>query len=180
MDLWKKLETGPKVPEVINAVIEIPAGCRNKYEFGKSGEDTYLKLDRVLASSVAYPLNYGIVPQTWWEDNDPLDIMVFMQEPVYPGTVIEVRPIAVMKMIDGGDKDDKILAVPVKDKFFADVKDLKDVSKAKLDEIAEFFRTYKALEGKKTEILGWFGAEDAKKAVLHGVKLFKGKFSAKE
>ena len=140
-------------PGLINVLVEIPGGSKNKYEFDK--ELNAFSLDRVLFSSVQYPCDYGFVPNTLADDGDPLDGMVMMDQPTFPGCVIAARPIGMLEMIDGGDRDEKILCVPAKDPRYAGVKSLDDVSPHRLDEIAEFFRSYKNLEKKVTEILGW-------------------------
>ena len=126
MNLWKDLESGPSAPEVVYAVIEIPQGSRNKYEYDKDMEA--FALDRVLYSPVHYPAEYGIIPQTLYDDGDPMDIMVLMDQPTFPGCIIESRAIGMMKMIDGGDQDDKILAVPIQDPRYQEVQDLDDVA----------------------------------------------------
>jgi len=138
---------------LINVLIEITAGSKNKYEFDK--DLNAFALDRVLYSSVQYPYDYGFVPNTLADDGDPLDGMVLMDQPTFPGCVIAARPIGMLEMIDGGDRDEKILCVPDKDPRYAEVKSLKDIPQHRLDEIAEFFKTYKNLEKKVTEILGW-------------------------
>ncbi|MEO1464769.1 MAG: inorganic diphosphatase, partial [Cyanobacteria bacterium J06633_1] len=145
----------PAQPEagVINVLIEIPGGSKNKYEFDK--DLNAFALDRVLFASVKYPFDYGFVPNTLADDGDPLDGMVMMDEPTFPGCVIAARPIGMLLMIDGGDRDEKILCVPTEDPRYNEVKSLKDVSPHRLEEIAEFFRTYKNLEKKVTEIQGW-------------------------
>jgi inorganic pyrophosphatase len=140
-------------PGLINVLVEIPGGSKNKYEFDK--DLNAFSLDRVLFSSVQYPCDYGFVPNTLADDGDPLDGMVMMDQPTFPGCVIAARPIGMLEMIDGGDRDEKILCVPAKDPRYAGVKSLDDVSPHRLDEIAEFFRSYKNLEKKVTEILGW-------------------------
>ncbi|NEQ44000.1 MAG: inorganic diphosphatase [Leptolyngbya sp. SIOISBB] len=140
-------------PGLINVLIEIPAGSKNKYEFDK--DMGALILDRVLFASVQYPYDYGFVPNTLADDGDPLDGMVMMDQPTFPGCVIAARPIGMLEMIDGGDRDEKILCVPAEDPRYADVKSLDDIATHRLDEIAEFFRTYKNLEKKVTEITGW-------------------------
>jgi len=178
MNPFHDIEPGPNVPEVVNAVIEIPKGSRNKYELDK--KHGLIRLDRVLYSPFFYPVDYGLIPQTYYDDGDPFDIMVIMREPVYPLTLIEARPIGIMKMNDSGDKDWKVLAVPVDDPYFADWKDIDDVPKAFLDEIAHFFRRYKELQGKTTEIEGWGNAEEAKKEILRAIELYKEKFGKKE
>ena len=140
-------------PGLINVLIEIAAGSKNKYEYDKDIQA--FALDRVLYSSVKYPYDYGFVPNTLADDGDPLDGMVLMDEPTFAGCIIAARPIGMLEMIDGGDRDEKILCVPDKDPRYTHVKSLKDVAPHRLDEIAEFFRSYKNLEKKITEIRGW-------------------------
>ncbi len=147
-----RIPAQPK-PGLLNVLIEIAAGSKNKYEFDK--DLGALALDRVLSSSVMYPYDYGFIPNTLADDGDPLDGMVIMDEPTFPGCVIAARPIGMMEMIDGGDRDEKILCVPDKDPRYAHVKSLKDIPQHRLDEISEFFKTYKNLEKKAVEVLGW-------------------------
>lgn len=156
MDL-ARIPAQPK-PGLINVLIEIPGGSKNKYEFDK--DLGAFALDRVLYASVKYPYDYGFIPNTLADDGDPLDGMVIMDEPTFPGCVIAARPIGMLEMIDGGDRDEKILCVPDKDPRYVDVKSLSDVSSHRLEEVAEFFRTYKNLEKKVTEILGWKGLDE--------------------
>lgn len=151
MDL-SRIPAQPKTG-LINVLIEIPAGSKNKYEFDK--DLNAFALDRVLYSSVQYPYDYGFIPNTLADDGDPLDGMVLMDQPTFPGCVIAARPIGMLEMIDGGDRDEKILCVPDKDPRYSQVKSLQDVASHRLDEIAEFFKSYKNLEKKVTEILGW-------------------------
>ncbi|MFA0833757.1 MAG: inorganic diphosphatase [Methanobacterium formicicum] len=171
MNLWKDIPTGPSVPQVVYAVIEIPKGSRNKYEYDKDKEA--FSLDRVLYSPIHYPAEYGIIPKTLWDDGDPMDILVVMEQPTFPGCVIETRIIGVMKMIDGGESDDKILGVPVNDPKFKDVQDISDMPKPFLDEISHFFTEYKRLEKKTTEVLGWENAEKAFEALEHSMELYQ-------
>jgi inorganic pyrophosphatase len=147
-----RIPAQPK-PGLLNVLIEIPAGSKNKYEFDK--DMNAFALDRVLYASVAYPFDYGFIPNTLADDGDPLDGLVIMDQPTFPGCVIAARPVGMMEMIDGGDRDEKVLCVPDKDPRYAHVKSLKDIPQHRLDEIAEFFRTYKNLEKKSVEILGW-------------------------
>jgi inorganic pyrophosphatase len=155
MDL--SLITPQPKPGILNVLIEIPGGSKNKYEFDK--DLNAFALDRVLYSSVQYPYDYGFVPNTLADDGDPLDGMVIMDQPTFPGCVIAARPLGMLLMIDGGDRDEKILCVPDKDPRYANFKTLDDVAQHRLDEIAEFFRTYKNLEKKETEIKGWEGLD---------------------
>ncbi len=170
MNLLHDLSPGKKAPEVFNAVIEIAKGSRNKYEYDK--ETGLFQLDRVLYSPFFYPFEYGFVPQSLYDDGDPMDVMVLMNEPTFPGCIIEVRPIAVFEMTDKGDRDDKILAVPTQDPFFADYKDIGNVSAHYLKEVQHFFEAYKHLEGKKVDPIGWKGAADAKKALVRSLDLY--------
>ncbi|NMF58915.1 inorganic diphosphatase [Pseudanabaena yagii] len=153
---------------ILNVLIEIPAGSKNKYEFDK--DLNAFALDRVLYSSVQYPYDYGFVPNTLADDGDPLDGMVIMDQPTFPGCVIPARPIGMLIMIDGGDRDEKILCVPAKDPRYADVKSLADIAPHRLDEIAEFFRSYKNLEKKVTEIRGWEGVEAVQALVAKSIE----------
>ncbi|RCJ27982.1 inorganic pyrophosphatase [Nostoc minutum NIES-26] len=170
MDL-SRIPAQPK-PGIINVLVEITGGSKNKYEYDK--ELQAFSLDRVLYSSVKYPYDYGFVPNTLADDGDPLDGMVIIDEPTFPGCVIAARPIGFLEMIDGGDRDEKILAVPDKDPRYAQIKSLKDIAPHRLDEIAEFFRSYKNLEKKVTEILGWQDVEQVKALVDKSIKAFKG------
>ncbi|CAN1212787.1 inorganic diphosphatase [Tumidithrix helvetica PCC 7403] len=171
MDL-SRIPAQPK-PGILNVLIEIPAGSKNKYEFDK--DLNAFALDRVLYSSVQYPYDYGFVPNTLGDDGDPLDGMVIMDQPTFPGCVIPARPIGMLIMIDGGDRDEKILCVPDKDPRYANVKTLSDISQHRLDEIAEFFRSYKNLEKKVTEIKGWEGVEAVNALVAKGIEAGFGK-----
>jgi len=174
MNLWTEVNPGPNFPELINAIIEIPKGSRNKYEYDKKMEA--FVLDRVLYSSVVYPADYGFIPQTIYDDGDPMDIMVLMDQPTFSGCIITSKPIGIMGMIDSGDKDYKILAVSVDDPRFKDINDINDIPSHILDEIAEFFKTYKNLEGKEVEVLNWENAEMAKKEAIRSVDLYKEKY----
>ena len=153
---------------ILNVLIEIPAGSKNKYEFDK--DLNAFALDRVLYSSVQYPYDYGFVPNTLADDGDPLDGMVIMDQPTFPGCVIPARPIGMLIMIDGGDRDEKILCVPAKDPRYNDVKTLADIAPHRLEEIAEFFRSYKNLEKKVTEIRGWEGVDAVQALVAKSIE----------
>ena len=171
MDL-SRIPAQPK-SGLINVLIEIPAGSKNKYEFDK--DLNAFALDRVLYASVHYPYDYGFVPNTLADDGDPLDGMVIMDQPTFPGCVITARPIGMLEMIDGGDRDEKILCVPDKDPRYVHVKSLRDIASHRLDEIEEFFRTYKNLEKKVTEILGWKDIDYVMPLVEQCVKAGSGK-----
>jgi inorganic pyrophosphatase len=156
---------------IINVLIEIAGGSKNKYEFDK--DMNAFALDRVLFASVKYPYDYGFVPNTLADDGDPLDGMVIMDEPTFPGCVIAARPIGMLQMIDGGDRDEKILCVPAEDPRYNGVNSLKDIAPHRLEEIAEFFRTYKNLEKKVTEIQGWKDVDAVKPLVEECIKAYK-------
>ena len=166
MDL-SRIPAQPK-PGLINVLIEIPGGSKNKYEFDKDLQA--FALDRVLYSSVQYPYDYGFVPNTLADDGDPLDGMVIIDEPTFPGCIIAARPIGMLEMIDGGDRDEKILCVPDKDPRYKDVRSIKDLPSHRLDEIAEFFRSYKNLEKKVTEIRGWLDVDHVMPLVEQCIK----------
>ena len=173
-NLWKSLPAGPNVPDVIYALIEVPRGSHNKYEYDK--ELGIFAVDRVLYSPVHYPTDYGFIPQSYYEDGDPLDVMVIMDEPTFSGCLIAVRPIGLMNMVDSGDRDDKVIAVPDKDPMYSGVRDITDLPQHMLKEIAHFFEVYKELEGKKTEVLGWQGSQSARETVLRALELYREKF----
>ena len=166
MDL-SRIPAQPK-SGIVNVLIEIPAGSKNKYEFDK--DLNAFALDRVLFSSVQYPYDYGFIPNTLADDGDPLDGMVIMDQPTFPGCVIPARPVGMMEMIDGGDRDEKILCVPADDPRYANVKNLDDIDPHRLEEIAEFFRTYKNLEKKECEVLGWKKLEEVQPLIDECIK----------
>ena len=172
---WHDYETGPDAPEEIYAVIENPAGTENKYEYDKDKESVVL--DRVLHSSINYPGDYGFIPQAYYEDGDPMDILVVTTHATFPGCVIEVRPIGILYMDDGGEQDDNVIAVPTEDPRWDNVEDLEDLNEHKKKEIAEFFKTYKNLEPKKEVIIeGWGGKEEAFEAIERSQELYSEKF----
>jgi inorganic pyrophosphatase len=172
--MWRDIAPGPNPPELVTAVIEIPAKSRNKYELDK--ETGLLKLDRVLYSSVHYPGDYGFIPRTLHEDGDPLDILVRINEPTFPGCMIESRPIGVLRMLDKGEPDDKVLAVPSHDPFHHEVLDLDDMPQHYLKEVEHFFHVYKDLEGKRVQILGWSGATTAMEVIRESVARYEEKY----
>ena len=174
MNLWRELRTGPNAPEIIYTLVEIPKGSRNKYEYNK--EFGVIKLDRVLYSSLHYPGDYGLIPQTFYDDGDPLDILVMVNEPTFPGCIIEARPIGIFRMLDKGVADDKLLAVPARDPIFTDYHDITDIPKHYLAEVGHFFEVYKDLEGMRTKPIGWENAAAAKTEILRAMKLYQDRF----
>ena len=176
VNLWDDLEAGPNPPERIYAVVECLAGDRNKYEYDK--DIPGVVLDRVLHSNVHYPGDYGFIPRSWYDDDDPLDVLVLIHDSTFPGCIIEARPVAFMKMDDDGEQDDKVIAVPAEDPRFDHVHDIDDIPDQQLDEISEFFETYKHLEpGKRTETLGWEGRDAAVEAIEHSRELYEKRFA---
>ena len=155
--------------DVIEVVVEIPRGSRNKYEFDKARG--VVVLDRVLYSSVHYPTDYGFVAGTLAEDGDPLDALVVVNEPTFPGCHITARPIGVLDMRDEKGPDQKILAVPVGDPRFASLHDLGDIDQHWLREIENFFEMYKSLEDKWTAVIGWRGAAIAEEVIRQAREL---------
>lgn len=139
--------------EKFNVVIEIPAGSQDKYEYDE--ELDIVKLDRVLYGSQRFPANYGFIPETRAEDGDHADVLLFSTNPLVPGSVAQARAIGFMQMVDSGEVDNKILAVPIVDPRFADIQSLEDLPEHKIKEIQNFFETYKVLQGKKVEIKGF-------------------------
>lgn len=162
---------GRNIPDVLNAIIEIPSGSRNKYEY----DETYdlFKLDRVLASPMHYPTAYGFVPSTRFSDGDPVDVMILIDEPTFTGCLIEVRPIGVMRMIDAGKQDDKIIAVPVTDSHFSHYVTLDSMKPHSREEIKYFYSHYKNLEGLETEFAGWAGIDYASEMITSSIARFR-------
>jgi len=143
---WHDIPTGPQVPQVVTAVVEIPRYERNKYELDKTLG--LYKLDRVLYSAVHYPGDYGFLPRTLGDDQDPLDVLIMMTLPTFTGCLVDVRPVGVFRMVDRGEADEKIIAVPLNDPYSEAIDDIGDVPKHLLREVEHFFRVYKDLEGK--------------------------------
>ncbi len=177
MNLWHEISLGDAVPEEFNAIVEIPKGSNNKYEIDKT--TGLIALDRANYSSHPYPFDYGFAPQTLWEDNDPLDVVILSTFPLHPGILVRVRPVGVIEMIDSGESDYKIISVPVDDKRWADVQDLKDVNKHTLKEFQHFFETYKHLKGKGdvVEIKAFKDKKSAIEAIKRSITLYNEKYA---
>lgn len=174
MNLWHEISAGKEAPELINVIVEIPKGSKNKYEIDK--ENGLIKLDRAMKSAQDYPFDYGFVPQSLWDDGDALDVVLLTTYPLFPGILVEARPVAVMRMIDGGEGDDKIIAVPKSDPRWDEVRELTDINKHTLKEIQHFFETYKTIDGKSVEITGIDGREAAYEAVKKGLAMYLEKY----
>jgi len=176
MNLLHDVEPGTK--DEMNVIIEICKGSKNKYEIDK--ETGLIALDRAMHTSQDYPFDYGFVPQTLWDDDDALDVIVLSTFPIQSGTLVRVRPVGIMKMIDSDESDDKIIAVPVRDPRWNEVNDIGDVNKHTLKEIEHFFSTYKDLQNKVVKISGFENAEAAKGAFDRSLELYKDKFGKKD
>lgn len=170
------LPTGAKAPEQVSAVIEVPLGSSNKYEYDP--EHGVFRLDRVLYSPMHYPGDYGFVPGTYAEDDDPLDILVLMNRPTFPGAVVEARPLGFLEMSDEKGRDQKILAVPVHDPRYDANRHLDSISRHRLREIEHFFRIYKELEGKTTIVEDWHGIEDTHKLIRSAMEAYRKRYPA--
>ena len=154
----------------MNVIIEIPKFSKNKYEIDK--KTGIIALDRVMHSAQDYPFDYGFVPQTHWHDGDALEVVVLTTYPIHPGILVRVRPVAIMDMVDGGENDNKVIAVPVEDPRFDGVKDLVDVNPHTLKEIEHFFATYKKVQNKSVEVGGFRNAQAAKEAFAEACALY--------
>ena len=171
MSIWHDINPKRITAGRFYAVIEISKGGKNKYEMDK--ETGLLKLDRVLFTSTHYPANYGFIPRTYAKDGDPLDVLVLCSETIMPMTLVECKPIGVLKMIDDNKDDEKIIAVPVGDPNYSGYNDIKELPKHRFDEIRHFFQVYKMLEkGKETQIKSISGAEKAKEVVQLSIESY--------
>lgn len=168
---YMSVPPGSDIPRVVNAIIEIPKGSRNKFEVDK--ETGLIRLDRYLYASSHYPGDYGFIPQTLAEDEDPLDILVMVNEPTFSGCLIEARIVGLFKMKDNRQNDFKLLGVPNSDPLFAEFHELNNVPNHYLREVEHFFGTYKQLEGVPIEVQGWASADEAIKEVKKSVDRYK-------
>jgi inorganic pyrophosphatase len=155
---------GDRAPGVVNAVIEIPMGSSNKYEYDKRLH--VFRLDRNLYSPVHYPGDYGFIPSTLAEDGDPLDVLVLVEDATFPGCLVEVRPIGELEMLDQGKRDEKILAIATGNPSYRKISDYSELDPHTLVAVKHFFSIYKDLEGKRTEVMGWQNAERAKRNIM--------------
>ena len=165
------LPPGDNAPEELNVVVEIPQGSRNKYEYDKKLD--IFRLDRALHSPIYYPGDYGFVPQTLAEDGDPLDVLILVVQPTFPGCLVVARPIGLLKMIDAGVSDDKILAVPVGEPAYNEIYTTSQIFPHTLRTISHFFETYKTLEGKATSTQGWQDSASARRSVAESIARFR-------
>lgn len=174
---WHRVSPGPQLPNFVNAIIEIPKGSKGKYEIDK--ESGLLRLDRILFSSVMYPANYGFIPQTYCDDEDPLDILVLCSVDVFPMSIIEAKVIGVMHMVDSGEQDDKIIAVAKNDMSVNYIDDLDSLPPHTMKEIVRFFQDYKALEHKNVTVEQLMGREEAYKVIQDSIDLYNNTIAVK-
>jgi len=168
---WHDVPVGPNPPDVVTAVIEIPTNTRNKYELDKTLG--VFRLDRVLYSAVHYPGDYGFIPRTLGDDDDPLDILVLTTVPVFTGCLLDARPVGLFHLIDHGKGDEKVLAVPISDPFSAGIRSLGDVPPHALKELEHFFQVYKDLEGVTTRTRGFEEASAAKRVIREAMEQYQ-------
>ncbi|MBI5553978.1 MAG: inorganic diphosphatase [Candidatus Diapherotrites archaeon] len=171
---WHDVSFGKKAPQEVEAVIEVPKDSKLKYEIDKASG--MLRLDRALYSAVHYPGDYGFIPRTYCEDNDPLDVIVISNFSTYPNTIVTVRPIGMIEMLDKNEKDDKIIAVHANDPRFTEIKSLKDIPSHILLETKHFFETYKYLQKVEVKIIQHRETKDAWKCIENAIQLYKKKF----
>jgi inorganic pyrophosphatase len=172
---WHDVDTGPEAPEELYALIEIPKGSKVKYELDK--RTGLLMVDRVLYSSVVYPANYGFIPQTLGDDRDPLDVLVLMQEPVLPLSILRARPIGMMPMRDEGENDEKILCVHLDDPEYRSYRHFRELPEHRLDELRRFFEDYKKAEQKEVHVGDLLEPEEAVKTIRGAMELYEREFS---
>lgn len=171
---WHNLSHGKYVPETVDAIIEVTRDSKAKYELDK--ETGFLRLDRILNTDLRYPFHYGFIPQTYSEDNDPLDIIVLCSEPLLPLSIVESTVIGAIHMIDNGLSDDKIIGVATHDPYLRHIKKLSDIAEEKLLSFKFFFENYKRHENKKVTIEYFLQKEDAHKLILESINLYKKNF----
>lgn len=174
MNIWHDINGERIKKNRFVSVIEIQKNGRNKYELDK--ETGLLKLDRVLYTATHYPANYGFIPRTYAGDGDPLDVVLLCQEEIVPMTLVESYPIGVLRMIDNGEEDEKVIAIPVNDPYLNGFKNITDLPAQLLDEIMHFFEVYKQLEGKKTTVDKMLGRIEAEEIIEKCIENYKHKF----
>lgn len=173
MNLLHDVDPGDR--EIMHTIIEIPRGSKNKYEIDK--ETGIIALDRAMHTAQDYPVDYGFVPQTLWDDGDALDVAIITTYPLHPGILVRVRPVGIFKVIDAGESDDKVIGVPADDPRFDEVKDIENVNKHIIKEIQHFLETYKKIQNKTVVVNGVGTAEEAKEAFDRSQKMYREKFN---
>lgn len=175
---WHDIPAGAEAPETFTAVIEIPKGSKVKYELDK--DCGLLKVDRILYSSVVYPANYGFIPRTIGDDDDPLDVLVLMQEPVYPLTLLRARPIGMITMLDQGQQDEKIICIHLDDPEYAAYSHIEQLPVHRTRELRRFFEDYKKLERKKVLVRDFLGPGQARETVGRALEHYRSRFGSPE
>lgn len=173
-NIWHDISPSRVSPEDFMAVIEIGKGSKNKYELDK--ETGHIMLDRILYTSTHYPANYGFIPRTYADDNDPLDVLVLCSEELYPLSLVQCYPIGMITMMDQGKRDEKIIAIPFKDPTYNEYQSIDDLPTHVISEIQHFFTVYKNLENKKTVVDEQGGPEAAKKTIAQALGDYIEKF----
>ena len=173
-NIWHAISPKRISPEDFICVIEISKGSKKKYELDK--ETGFIMLDRILYTSTHYPANYGFIPRTFADDGDPLDVLVLCNEPIHPMTLIRVYPIGVMRMLDDGHIDDKIIAIPFSDPSYNNIRSIDELPPHVFDEIMHFFKVYKQLENKQTDVKELYDRETAEKIVAEAINGYVDKF----
>ncbi|MCB0412551.1 MAG: inorganic diphosphatase [Bdellovibrionales bacterium] len=168
MHPWHNVEAGDQPPDLVNALIEIPKGSKAKFELDK--KSGLIRMDRVLYSAVHYPANYGFIPQTYCDDHDPLDILVISQEKAVPLCIMRARPVGLIKMLDQGEADDKIIAIHTDDPEFSEVNRFDELPIHRIREIQQFFREYKTLENKSVKVEDILPKEEALEVIKKALK----------
>lgn len=174
---WHHVSPGNQSTGLVNGIIEIPKGTRAKYELDK--ESGLLKLDRVLYSSVYYPANYGFIPQSYCDDKDPLDILILSQIDVVPLCIVPAKVIGVMRMLDGGEADDKIIAVAVGDPSVSHINDIAELPQHFISELRNFFEDYKKLENKTVVVENFLDSKTALRILQESFELYNQVFCKK-
>jgi inorganic pyrophosphatase len=171
MHPWHDVEIGEDAPEILSAIIEVPMGSNVKYELDK--KSGLIKVDRTLFSSVHYPANYGFLPQTYCDDNDPLDVLVLCQEAMVPLSMLRAKPIGLMKMTDQGSSDHKIIAVHYDDQEYSHYDSIDELAPHRLKQVQRFFEDYKALENKAVTVEGFAGKSEALAVIREAMELYE-------
>ncbi len=174
---WHDVELGDDAPDLFPAIIEVPKGSKTKYELDKA--TGMIRVDRILYSSVQYPANYGFIPRTYCEDNDPLDVLVLGQEAVAPLSIMRAKPIGLMKMLDHGEADDKIIAVHADDPEYNHYNAIDELPPHRMTEVKRFFEDYKALEDKKVVVEDFFGKKEALRTITTAMEFYQQEFGNK-
>ena len=178
MNIWHDMDPAQITPSDFWAVIEIPKASKCKYELDK--QTGLLKLDRILYTSTHYPANYGFIPRTYADDNDPLDVLVLCQEALIPMTLVECKPIGVLEMRDGNALDQKIIAVPIQDPSYNSYESILQIPKHIFDELSNFFEVYKTLEGVQTEVKGISGVYDSLRIIQQSIESYEAAFGSED